>query len=123
MIDLRPISEDWTVEVVSARQTVSAGQVSALAEDRESDAASNNAMEKAAQKGWFERRKEEFFTFKYYWDSPDEMKEYVETEWDDWVEVMDDLWPSIRSVWAVADADARLRVEMKMLITRWQRPG
>jgi hypothetical protein len=121
MIDLRPISDDWSVDVISARETRSAGMVSALPEDRESDAASNRAVETAAEEGWFERQHGEFFSFRYYWDSPSELQEYVEAEWADWVVIPDDLWPTIRSVWAVADADARLRIEMKMLITHWQK--
>jgi hypothetical protein len=121
LIDLRPVGDNWPVEVVSGRETLEAGRVSDLPLGREDDAAANSAMEQAAQDRMFIREREEFFPFHYYWDSPAEMHEYVEDEWQDFIAIDEPVWNSIRSAWAVANADARLRVRVKMLITRWQR--
>jgi hypothetical protein len=121
MIDLRPITEDWHVQIASAREKRSVGTVEAHPEDQESDRQANAAVEKAAGDRWFQRRGEDLFNYNYYWDSPVEMQEYVEEEWSDWVDVSPEVWANVRAAWAVADADARLLVETKMLITRWQR--
>jgi hypothetical protein len=119
LIDLRPLTGNWPVEVVSGRETVEAGRVSDLPLGLEDDAAANLAMQGAEESRWFSREREEFFSFHYYWDSPREMQEYVEEEWADFIGIEETVWKNIRSLWAVANADARLRVRLKMLITRW----
>jgi hypothetical protein len=87
----------------------------------EDDRAANESMAKAEAQKWFIRQREEFFPFFYYWDSPNEMKEYVDEHWADFITVDETIWKNIRSRWAVANADARLRVRVKMLITRWKK--
>jgi hypothetical protein len=121
LIDLRPVGDNWPVELVTGRETREAGRVSDLPLGREDDAAANAAMEHAAQDRLFQRQQEEFFPFHYYWDSPSDMQKYVEEEWQDFIGIDEPVWKSIRSLWAVANADARLRVRVKMLIARWQR--
>jgi hypothetical protein len=121
LIDLRPLAANWPVEVVSGRETREAGRVSDLPRGREDDEAANRTLAQAGEDRWFSREREEFFPFHYYWDSPSEMQQYVEAEWEDFIGIDDDVWKNIRSLWAVADADARLRVRLNMLITRWQR--
>jgi len=49
------------------------------------------------------------------------MKEYVDEHWADFITVDETIWKNVRSRWAVANADARLRVRVKMLITRWKK--
>jgi hypothetical protein len=48
------------------------------------------------------------------------MEEWVETEWQDFITVDEDAKRATRSVWSSADADARVQVRAKMLITRWK---
>ena len=67
------------------------------------------------------REQEEVFPFHYYWDSPGDMRQYVEEEWSDFISIEDDVWKNVRSLWAVADADARVRIQLNMLITRWRK--
>ncbi len=87
----------------------------------EYDRAANESMIQAESQKWFIREREEFFPFFYYWDSPNEMKEYMDEEWEDIVSVDEAAWRNVRSMWAVANADARLRVRVKMMITRWKK--
>lgn len=121
MIDLRPLLDAWPVEVTSRRERRRVGNVTDLAPGLEDDAAANRSMAEGAERGWFNRELEGSFPFDYYWDSPNEMQEFIEAEWEDFVGISDEVWRRIRSEWAVADADARLRVRVKMLITRWKR--
>jgi hypothetical protein len=47
------------------------------------------------------------------------MKEYVEEQWEDFEKLEDDVYRAVQSLWSSANADARVRVQMKLLITRW----
>ena len=120
LIDLRPLAGSWPVDVVSRRETRRAGQVSDLQQGLEDDAAANRAMAQAAEDRWFAREREQFFPLHYYWDSPKEMQEYVEEQWADFIEIDEPVWQELRSAWSTADADARIRVRARMLITRWK---
>ncbi|HUI90032.1 MAG TPA: hypothetical protein VLX61_15040 [Anaerolineales bacterium] len=121
LIDLRPLAERWPVEVASSREVREAGRLTDLEIGLEDDRSANEAMIQAESHGWFLREREEFFPFFYYWDSPNEMKEYMDESWSDYLTIDESTWKNIRSMWAVANADARLRVRVKMLITRWKK--
>lgn len=120
LIDLRPLLEHAPVEVVSASETRIAGTVDQIPEDRASDEAADRAIAQAEAQGWFIKEREEFFPFNYYWDSPKETQEYLEAEWSNSVTVDEEVWRNARSMWAVANADARVRIQWRMLITRWR---
>ena len=121
LIDLRPLAASWPVEVVSRRERQLAGRLTDSEAALNDDAAANQAAEGAAQDGWYRREREQTFPFYYYWDSPKQMQEFLEEEWADLGNLNEDVWRRIRSIWAVADADARLRIQVDILITRWRR--
>jgi hypothetical protein len=121
LIDMRPISDRWPVEIVSERATQQTGRVQDLPEGLADDEAANQSITQAAEKGWFVREQEEFFPFYYSWDSPNEMEEYIAEEWDDFIGLDEATMQATRSAWATADADARVRVRMKVMITRWKK--
>jgi hypothetical protein len=121
LIDVRPLAGNWPVEVVSGRTAQEAGRVSDLAAGLEDDAAANQTLAEAAKQNWFRRESEELFPFNYYWDSPDEMKAYIDEEWEDFIDISPEVWKNLRSLWTVGGAEARLRVRLNMLITRWQK--
>jgi hypothetical protein len=120
LIDLRPLLEHASVEVVSASETRLAGTVDQLPEDRLGDEAADRAIAQAEAQNWFIKEREEFFPFNYYWDSPNETQEYLEEEWSNLVTVGEQVWKNARSLWAVANADAQVRIQLKMLIARWK---
>jgi hypothetical protein len=121
IIDLRPLTGAWPIEVISRGQRDIVGDVKSVAEGIADDAAANEAMETASSEGWLGREQEDLFDFRYYWNSPGEMKEYMDEEWDDFAAVEADVWQAVRRRWALADADARVSVRLKMLITRWKK--
>jgi hypothetical protein len=121
LIDLRPLADRLPVEVVSASETRRAGLVDQLPEDVAKDETANRSIAQAEERDWFTRELEEFFPFNYYWDSPKEMQEYVEGEWADFITIDEKVLQNARSIWAVANADARVRIPLKMLITRWRK--
>ena len=121
LIDLRPLAGKWPIEVVSARERREAGEVTDLPQALADDAAANLAMAQAASDGLLVREQEEIFPFHYYWDSPGDMRQYVEEEWSDFIGIEEGVWKNVRSFWAVANADARVRIQLNMLITRWRK--
>ena len=119
LIDLRPLADRWQVEVVSGNGTAETGRVNDLPEQVDGDVAANEAMRQAEARGWFARQQEEFFPFFYSWDTPSEMEEFVRSDWGGFIELGEEARLKTRSAWALADADSRVRVRVKMLITEW----
>jgi hypothetical protein len=118
LIDLRPIMDRWPVEVASARAVVETGRLHDSLEGLEEDAAANRAIAQAEQNNWFQREMEQFFPYYYSWDTPSEMEEWANEEWHDFLDLDEELRQATRSAWALGDGDARVRVQLKMLIAR-----
>ena len=120
LIDLRPITEPYSVEVISARETRLIGNLLDLPAGIEDDEAADRSIAMAAENGWFIQEQSEFFPFYYSWDSPREMEEFISEEWEDFIGLNEETKHAARSKWALADADARVRVKVKMLIAKWK---
>ena len=121
LIDIRPLAERWPIEVVSARGVNETGRVNDLPEQVNADVASNKALADAEARGLFRREQEELFPFFYSWDTPSELEEFIADDWADFIALDEETKRSTRAVWASGDADSRVRVRMKVLITRWKR--
>jgi hypothetical protein len=120
LIDLRPIADRWVIEVFSARETRETGRVTDLPLGLEDDEAANRAMKNAESNGWFKREREEFFPLHYVWDTANEMEKWIDEEWTNFIGLDEETRRAARSAWALGDADSRVRVRVKMLITRWR---
>ena len=121
LIDLRPMLSNWPIEVVSAREIRETGHIQDLPMGLADDNAANQSIAQAEQNGWFRREAEEFFPFYYAWDSPSEMEAWITEEWEDFIRLDEESKRATRSAWALGDADAIVRVKVKMLITRWKK--
>ncbi len=120
LIDLRPVENNWSVETVSSAGWQPSGSLTDMPRGVADDAAANQAMREAESNGWFVKKMEEDFSFFYYWDTPSEMKEFMETEWADFEKLDDAVYRKTSALWAASNADARVRVRVKMLIARWE---
>lgn len=123
LIDLRPMLSRWEVEVTSVRETRFTGRVNDFEVGIADDTAANRSMAEAESNGWFVREGEEFFAYVYSWDTPHEMEEWIDDEWNDFIGLDEATQKSTRSAWALSDGDARAQLRMKMLIGRWRRGG
>ena len=121
LIDLRPLADNWRVEVVSLREIKRTGRVEDLPEQTNGDLAANAAMQEVEKRGWFKREQDELFSFIYSWDTPSEMEEFVNEDWGDFIELAEDTKRATRAAWAVADGDSRVRIKMNILIARWKK--
>lgn len=123
LLDLRPLEDSWSVEVVSAAGWQVSGRLSDMPIGVADDAAANEAMREVESRGWFIQKKMEEFPFFYYWDTPSEMKEFMEEEWEDFEKLEEDVYRKAASLWASSGGDARVRVRVKMLSTVWEKRG
>ncbi len=121
LIDLRPLAARWPVEVATGRESLEAGHIHDRPAGLEDDEAANTAIQNTAKNGWFVLERQEYFPFFYYWDSPQEMQEYIEEEWDNFAAIEEADWRNIRARWSVANAEARVRIRVNMLISRWKK--
>jgi SAM-dependent methyltransferase len=121
LIDLRPVEANWAVEVVSSTGWQAAGRLSDLPVALADDEAAFAAMRQAASNGWYGKKDEKEFGFFYYWDTPSEMKAFMDDEWEDFEKMEEHVYQKASSLWASANADARLRVRVNMLITLWEK--
>lgn len=121
LIDLRPLADNWRVEVVSLREIKRTGRVEDLPEQISGDIAANETMLEVEKRGWFKREQDELFPFFYSWDTPSEMEEFVNEDWQDFVGLAEDTKRATRAAWAVADADSRVRVRVEIWIARWRK--
>ncbi len=121
LLDLRPVEDNWSVEVNASTGYQFAGRLTDQPTGLADDEAAFKAMREVESKGWYIKEKEEEFAFFYYWDTPSEMKEFMEDEWQDFEKLEEAVYQRTKSLWASANADARVRVRLKMLITRWKK--
>lgn len=121
LIDIRPVLDRWQVEVVSARERRETGRVMDFEIGLADDLAANRSMAEAEANRWFTREREDFFSYDYSWDSPKDMEDWLEEEWNDYIGLHQDARGATRSAWALADGDARVQLSVKMLITRWRK--
>jgi hypothetical protein len=121
LIDLRPILDQWQIEVVSAREVRETGRVRDFPIGLADDEAANRSVAHAEAEGWFVREQEEFFSYVYLWDTPKEMEKWIEEEWHGFIDIDEDTKQATRSAWALGDANSLVRIKVKMLITRWRK--
>lgn len=118
LIDLRPISDQWRIEVFSRRETLDVGHVTDLQLALEDDEAANQAIKNAEANGWFKRESKTFFPLHYVWDTASDMETWIDKEWENFIALDEEARRATRSAWALGDADTRVRVRAKMLIAR-----
>lgn len=119
LIDLRPIMDRWQIEVTSAREVRATGRVRDFPIGLADDEAANRAIAQASENGWFARDQQDYFMYSYSWDTPGEMEEWIDTEWHDFIAMDQETKRVTRSAWALGDADAQVRLKVKMFIARW----
>ena len=121
LIDMRPLADQWRVEVASLREIKRTGRVTDLPEQTNGDTASNEAMKEVERHGWFKREQDELFPFIYSWDTPSEMEEFINDDWQDFITLDDETKRATRSAWAIGDGDSCVRIRMNVWIARWRK--
>ena len=120
LIDLRPFTDKWRIEVISTRETRETGQITPEPLGVADDEAANRAMADVSSHNWFRREGEINFPIHYVWDTASEMETWIKEEWEGVATLSEEAKRATRSAWALGDADSQVRVVVKMLITRWR---
>ncbi|MBN1451176.1 MAG: hypothetical protein JW963_09195 [Anaerolineales bacterium] len=123
LIDLRPLLERWPVEVAWRSGYREVGQLRDLPEGLSDDEAANRAMEEAAYRGWFALEQGERFSLFYSWDTARDMERFIHEEWSGFAQLDEEVSRATKSAWAVANADARVRVRASMIVNCWRKVG
>ena len=118
LIDSRPVLDRWRIEVASAREIKETGRMQDFSLGLADDEAANRSVAQAEKDGWFTRESEEFYPLAYSWDSANEMEEWIDEEWHDFIAMDEETKRATRSAWALGDGDTRVQVKINMLITR-----
>lgn len=121
LIDLRVLEDSWSVEIASSSGWQAAGTLEALPAAVADDEAANLAMREAKDNGWYIQKTEAVAPYFYYWDTPSEMKAFMEREWQGFEKLREDVYRKTATLWAISNADARVRVRMQMLMATWEK--
>lgn len=120
MVDLRPLSGQLPLEIVADGQAKVAGLVDD-SEEIPNDIAASKSLARVAQQGWFIREREEAFDYSLYWDTIDEMKAYMEENWDPTPVMPETVAADARRLLASSGDGARARLRMNVLISRYRK--
>jgi hypothetical protein len=122
LIDLRPLSNNWPLEVIVDGQASLAGPVNdsfGLPDDE----AANSAIARAARERWFIREREGTFGFLWYWDSLAEIESSFASDpsWVGYVSLPAETAARAQALSASARHEARVRLRLRMHIARWRK--
>lgn len=117
---MRPLPSGWPVEVVGQDVRILVGQLDD--EWGPSDSiASDIAVSETVRKRWFVKENEEFFQYAYYWDTVDEMSEFIEAEWSDMASVPDRLLSEANRVMQLTGEQVQIRVRETIVIASYRK--
>jgi len=121
LIDLRPIVSHPPVDVLGGDQAILAGRL-----DDSSDSADAIACDRtlrlAVEQRWLQRLAMEAFSYSMYWDTPEQMLEYVTAHWGE-VQVPEDVVVRAQRLADVAVPPVRVRIRLTMSITSYVKIG
>jgi len=123
LIDLRPLLGGWPVEVAWGNEYRQVGRLIDAPEGLADDESANHAIDEAIRRGWFRLEAGERFSFFYSWDTANDMEEFMREEWDGFAQLDEKTARAAKSAWALANADARVRVRVDMLLNGWRKSG
>jgi len=121
LLDLRPLADCWPVEIVERDHIFETGRLTDLPLGLSDDQAANLSVETASRTGLYSREKEFIFSLNIYWDDPDEMIVYVSEKWADYLFMDDEIQKKTQDAWERSGIDRKVRIKLKMLLTRWNK--
>jgi hypothetical protein len=121
LIDLRPLLDQWPLQVISENNRIETGRLIDLPAGLGDDEAANLAFKEASQRGWFITEREQSYPLYYYWDSPEEMREHLMEDWGNFSRLDDGVYIATQNAWENLGTDRRVGIRLKMLQTCWRK--
>lgn len=119
LLDLRPFPENSPVEVVADGRATFAGRLDEPPNDPD-DVAANESLIQVEREGLFACERRGAFDLFYYWDTPKDMKAYIDQEWMQ-ARLPEDVLAEAIRLMASAGEGARVRLQRNMIISRWRK--
>ncbi len=120
LIDLRPLTSGWLVEVVGEDEATLAGRLDDTPRVGH-NIASDKAVAEAVERGWFKKGSREFFQYNYYWDTVEEMREYIEVNWSSAAVLPDPVRAEVSRLAQLYLGSEQIRVQRTMLLASYRK--
>ena len=119
LIDIRPHMGNMRLEVLSDADHQLAGLVddSVLIPDQQ---AANSALKHGLNSGLFIKEEERFFDYVYIWDTPEDLKAYVDENWVN-RNLQNSLYRKVRRMAAKVTGSSRIRIRDVRIIARYRK--
>jgi hypothetical protein len=120
IIDLRPISIDTPLLILTASGWESAG-LPDQGPDRVHDNASNGSIRKLVKARLFLKLRQRYFDVSHYWNNLEELEMDIEERWKDDVIISSEIWQRARLLCKTGKAEKRVRFPFRKKITLYQK--
>ncbi len=121
LLDLRPYSTGWPLEVVTPDTQILAGPLDdSIGIDL--DIASDNAIQEALQHGWFQEETSTTFDYTYYWDTVDDMHDFLQENWKKSATVPGALLSKAHRLVQSAGGPVQIRIRRTMTLASYTKP-
>lgn len=121
-IDLRPLSTDPPIEILSEAGSGLAGQVDD-SPDKDDDRAADVAVEQIVGRGLFRREEIVRFNFSFYWNSVNDMQAYAEERWSDSTKLPSAVLGRARQLEEMAGDRVQVRITREMHLATYIKSG
>lgn len=121
-IDLRPLSTDPPIEILSEAGSGLAGQVDD-SPDKDDDRAADEAVEQIVGRGLFHREEIDRFNFSFYWNSVNDMQAYAEERWSDSTKLPSAVLGRARQLEKMAADRVQVRITREMHLATYIKSG
>lgn len=120
LVDLRPYSTGWPLEVVTRDTQILAGPLDDTI-GQSVDIASDDAILEALQRGWFQAENKTSFQYTYYWDTVDDMHEYLEANWEESATVPGNVLSNAHRLVQSAGKPVQIRIRRTMTLASYRK--
>lgn len=120
LLDLRPYSTGWPLEVLTPDTQLLAGPLDdsigvAL------DIASDNAIQQSVDNDRFQEETKTSFEYTYYWDTIDGMHDFLKENWEKSATVPDDVLAKARRLAQSAAQPVQIRIRRTMILSSYRK--
>jgi len=120
MMDIRPLSIDSPLEVISDEVREFAGIVD-MSPDLKYDIAADQAIETVIKEGFFIEKQVDEFEYVYYWKTFHGMMADFEERWKDEIIIPEDVINKAQQLYKVSRPNGRLRFGMRMKSAKYEK--
>ena len=122
LIDLRPISVDVPILILTASGWESAGRPS-QSPDRVHDLVADRSMREVLREGLLAKLKQVYFVTNYYWNDVQELQSDVDESWKEDIIMTKEIWQKVRRLFKRGSGERRILFPLRRKITVYRRIG